>query len=103
MIATRNSTSSLIPRRFFTRSRFVLSMPNSLFSFGFLLVLVTLFSRTWLEVQLVSDGGTTGRSSAANWQKSTNLIAPATDSGFGIGVFEFRENLGAIPQRFYRA
>jgi hypothetical protein len=40
--------------------------------------------------------------SPLNWQKATNIIAPTTNQGFGIGVFEFR----TIPnesQQFFRA
>ena len=37
-----------------------------------------------------------------SWQKATNLVAPLTDLGFGIGVFEFREAIGP-GNRFYRA
>jgi len=37
------------------------------------------------------------------WQKKVNKIAPTDNTaGFGIGVFEFRENKGAATQRFYR-
>lgn len=38
-----------------------------------------------------------------NWQKATNLTAPSTNEGLGIGVFEFRDNSTAAPQRFYRS
>ena len=36
------------------------------------------------------------------WQKVANLTAPATDTGFGIGVFEFREPMNGNATRFYR-
>jgi len=37
------------------------------------------------------------------WQKKINKTAPLDNAaGFGIGVFEFRENKGAAAQRFYR-
>jgi hypothetical protein len=36
------------------------------------------------------------------WTKVTNITAPITDTGFGIGVFEFREPVGAFESRFYR-
>lgn len=36
------------------------------------------------------------------WTKAGNFIAPTTDTGFGVGVFEFREPVGAFESRFYR-
>ncbi|MFO1487815.1 MAG: LamG-like jellyroll fold domain-containing protein [Verrucomicrobiota bacterium] len=36
------------------------------------------------------------------WQKAVNLSAPNTDTGFGIGVFEFRESVGTDSARYYR-
>jgi uncharacterized delta-60 repeat protein len=41
--------------------------------------------------------------SSANWQKLTNRSAPTTDTGFGIGVFELRDLILPLGQRFYRA
>jgi hypothetical protein len=38
----------------------------------------------------------------ANWQKATNMTAPITDLGLGVGVFEFRDSTAA-PKKFYRA
>jgi hypothetical protein len=38
-----------------------------------------------------------------NWQKFTNVVAPTTDVGFGLGVFEFRSSTASPEQRFYRA
>jgi fibronectin type 3 domain-containing protein len=37
----------------------------------------------------------------ANWQKKTNLTAPAPHQGLGIGIFEFRDTTGATAG-FYR-
>lgn len=39
---------------------------------------------------------------AANWQTLTNLIAPSTDEGLGIGVFQFILPIGAATSGFYR-
>lgn len=39
---------------------------------------------------------------AGPWQKCVNLVAPPTDQGFGVGVFEFRESVGEATQRYYR-
>ena len=39
----------------------------------------------------------------ANWQKKTNLAAPATDLGLGVGAFEFWESIVSAPQRYCRA
>jgi subtilisin family serine protease len=36
------------------------------------------------------------------WTKATNVTAPTTDQGFGIGVFEFSEPTGMASSRFYR-
>jgi len=37
------------------------------------------------------------------WTKKVNKVAPADNmAGFGIGVFEYRENTLGAPQRFYR-
>jgi hypothetical protein len=38
-----------------------------------------------------------------NWHKATNLTAPPTDQGFGVGVFEFRDGSATVPTRFYRS
>ena len=37
-----------------------------------------------------------------SWTKKTNLTAPATDQGLGVGIFEFSESVGAATSRFYR-
>lgn len=37
-----------------------------------------------------------------NWQKLTNLLAPPTDLGYGVGVFEVRDPISATTNRFYR-
>jgi uncharacterized repeat protein (TIGR01451 family) len=37
-----------------------------------------------------------------SWVKVISLTAPTTDTGFGVGVFEFRESLAANSARFYR-
>lgn len=40
---------------------------------------------------------------AANWQHVRNVVAPATDEGFGVGVLELVEPINlSVPQRFYR-
>lgn len=36
------------------------------------------------------------------WTKSTNMVAPASDEGFGAGVFQVMEPTGVATQRFYR-
>jgi uncharacterized delta-60 repeat protein len=36
-----------------------------------------------------------------NWQKLTNETAPATDAGYGIGVFQLQDPI-TLPARFYR-
>jgi hypothetical protein len=36
------------------------------------------------------------------WSKVTNITAPTTNTGLGIGIFEFREPVGADASRFYR-
>ena len=36
------------------------------------------------------------------WSKKTNLTAPTTDQGFGVGVFQFSESIGTATTRFYR-
>ena len=36
------------------------------------------------------------------WIKVANITAPTTNTGFGIGAFEFREPIGAFESRFYR-
>jgi hypothetical protein len=36
------------------------------------------------------------------WSKVANLTAPSTDTGFGIGVFEFREPVTGESARYYR-
>jgi hypothetical protein len=36
------------------------------------------------------------------WTKAMNRTAPATDQGFGVGVFEFSEPTGMASSRFYR-
>jgi hypothetical protein len=36
------------------------------------------------------------------WSKAANIIVPITDTGLGVGVFEFREPIGTNPTRFYR-
>ncbi len=36
------------------------------------------------------------------WAKKSNLTAPTTNTGFGVGVFEFRETTGGAISRFYR-
>ena len=41
--------------------------------------------------------------SPVNWQKATNLTAPSTDQGLGVGVFEFRDNSIGALRRFYRS
>jgi Rax2 C-terminal beta propeller domain len=41
--------------------------------------------------------------SPVNWQTVTNLTAPLTNAGLGVGVFEFREALVIPGERFYRA
>lgn len=38
----------------------------------------------------------------AGWTKATNLTAPETDTGLGIGVFEFREPATSDGARYYR-
>jgi hypothetical protein len=38
-----------------------------------------------------------------NWQTVTNLTAPLTNGGLGVGVLEFREALVIPGERFYRA
>ena len=37
-----------------------------------------------------------------SWQKQTNVTAPVSDQGHGIGVVELSDPVGAAPQRFYR-
>ena len=37
-----------------------------------------------------------------SWTKKANLIAPTTDQGLGVGIFEFSESVGATTSRFYR-
>jgi hypothetical protein len=37
------------------------------------------------------------------WQEQTNVTAPVSDQGHGIGVVELSDPIGAAPQRFYRA
>ena len=39
---------------------------------------------------------------ASPWIKVANLVAPTSDQGAGIGVFEFREPMGANSTRYYR-
>ena len=41
--------------------------------------------------------------SPASWLKLTNLFAPPTNAGFGVGVFELRDPINASTNRFYRA
>jgi hypothetical protein len=41
-------------------------------------------------------------SAVGPWTKTTNATAPTTDTGFGVGVFEFREPMGTDTMRFYR-
>jgi autotransporter-associated beta strand protein len=36
------------------------------------------------------------------WAKKTNLTAPVTDQGLGVGIFEFSESVSAATNRFYR-
>jgi hypothetical protein len=36
------------------------------------------------------------------WTKVTNLPAPTTDLGYGMGVFQFDEAVSTAPARFYR-
>jgi hypothetical protein len=38
----------------------------------------------------------------ANWQKATNLVAPATTGSYGRGVFQFSESAAGIVSRYYR-
>jgi hypothetical protein len=38
-----------------------------------------------------------------DWQKLTNLLAPTNDLGLGVGVFQLRDPLQPVGQRFYRA
>ena len=40
---------------------------------------------------------------SANWQKATNIAAPMTNQGFGIGVFQFRDPIVGLSKRFYRS
>jgi autotransporter-associated beta strand protein len=37
-----------------------------------------------------------------NWQATTNLTAPTTDQGLGVGVFEFVAPINTITNQFYR-
>ena len=39
----------------------------------------------------------------ANWQKTINLVPTMSDTGMGIGGFEFRETAGFAGQKYYRA
>ena len=39
---------------------------------------------------------------SGGWTKVANLTAPATDAGFGIGVFELREPMVGEGARYYR-
>jgi hypothetical protein len=36
------------------------------------------------------------------WAKAVNIAAPTTDTGHGVGVFEFSEPVGGAVSRFYR-
>jgi hypothetical protein len=36
------------------------------------------------------------------WTKAINVAAPATDTGFGAGVFQFSESTSTSPSGFYR-
>jgi uncharacterized delta-60 repeat protein len=39
---------------------------------------------------------------ASSWQKLRNVTAPTGNTGFGVGVFELRETVLPVSQRFYR-
>ena len=39
----------------------------------------------------------------ASWMKLTNLVAPTTNAGYGVGVFELRDPVSTATNRFYRA
>jgi hypothetical protein len=36
------------------------------------------------------------------WTRDTEVTAPTTDGGLGVGVFEFRQTMGADATRFFR-
>ncbi len=37
-----------------------------------------------------------------DWQPVTNMVAPSTDQGLGVGVFQFVDPEGVVSQRYYR-
>jgi hypothetical protein len=43
-----------------------------------------------------------GPTTTGPWTKVTNLTAPTTDNGLGVGVFQFRDPMGTDTMRFYR-
>jgi autotransporter-associated beta strand protein len=44
----------------------------------------------------------TDQLSPSAWSKQTNLTAPTTDQGLGVGVFEFSQSTSEATNRFYR-
>ena len=58
-------------------------------------------------VKMTGQPGVTYTLESANavtgpWQKRTNITAPTSDFGYGIGVVEFSEPVGTASRRFYR-
>jgi hypothetical protein len=37
-----------------------------------------------------------------DWRPVTNMVAPSTDQGLGVGVFQFVDPDGVVSQRYYR-